>query len=159
VALEQTTAVRTTNLPLAALVAGCLTAGCLLAGCGGSSSPQSTAPANTRVNPGPNPTTGDPGPNNTSQGPLTLQGTLAARSGCVELDGNAAGQPAARFQLDFTTESVRRQGKNLVLSGPDGDRTVGPRDVVYVAGHPGSGSGPCGRIFSVEKVVAVTPPA
>jgi hypothetical protein len=133
----------------------------LLAGCGRSSTSQSTAPANTATNPGPNPTTGDPGPNNTANGPETLQGTLVARSGCVELDGVAANQavpgPRTRFQLDFSTETVQRDGDTIVLTGSDGKRTVGPRDTVYVAGHQGSGSGPCGRVFEVEKVVAVTP--
>lgn len=143
-------------MPTSALF-GFLFAGCLLTGCGGSSAPQSTAPANTRVNPGPNPTTGDPGPNNTANGPRTLQGTLVGRSGCVELDGNAAGQRSAKFQLDFTTEKVTRHGDSIVLSGTDGKRTVGPHDTVYVAGHSGSGSGPCGEVFLVEKVVAVTP--
>jgi hypothetical protein len=132
----------------------CLLAG--LAGCGGSSKPLSTAPANTKVNPGPNPTTGDPGPNNTANGPKTLQGTLVARSGCFELDGNAAHEPTARFQLEFAAETVRRKGDTIVLSGADGERTVGRHDTLFVAGRPESGSGPCGRVFRVEKVVAVS---
>jgi hypothetical protein len=44
-----------------------------------------------------------------------------------------------------------------VLSGPDGDRTVHPNDTIYVAGHTESGSGPCGKKFTVDKVVAVVP--
>jgi hypothetical protein len=143
---------------LGSALCGLLLTGCLLAGCGGSSAPQSTAPADTEVNPGPNPTAGDPGPNNTANGPQTLQGRLLARSSCVELDGKAAGAPSARYQLDFTAETVHRKGATIVLSGTDGDRTVGPNDTIYVAGRPGSGSGPCGRRFQVEKVVAVTPP-
>jgi hypothetical protein len=134
-----------------------LLAGCLLAACGGSSGSESTAPANTQVNPGPNPTTGDPGPNNTANGPETLQGTLAARSGCIELDGGAAEQPAGRFQLEFAADAVKLDGSKILLSGADGDHTVGPHDTVYVAGHPGTGVGPCGQVFRVEKVVAVTP--
>jgi hypothetical protein len=133
-----------------------LLAGCL-AGCHGSSSPQSTAPANTAANPGPNSTVGDPGPNNTANGPETLQGTLTARSGCVQLDGNAANQAPARFQLEFAAETVTHNGPTVVLTGSDGKRTIGARDTVYVAGHPGSGTGPCGRVFRVDKVVAVTP--
>jgi hypothetical protein len=128
----------------------------VVAGCGGSSSPRSTAPADTRVDPGPNPTTGDPGPNNTANGPQTLQGTLVGRASCVELDGSAANKPKARFQLVFAVEKTRRSGSSVVISGPDGDRTVGPKDTIYVAGRPGSGSGPCGQKFNVEKVVAVT---
>jgi hypothetical protein len=143
-------------MPASALVV-LLSAGCLLSGCGGSSTSQNTAPANTEVNPGPNPTIGNPGPNNTANGPETLQGTLVARPSCVELDGNAANESRARFQLDFAAETVQRQGTTVVLSGTDGRRTVGPHDTIYVAGHPGTGSGPCGRVFQVEKVVAVTP--
>jgi hypothetical protein len=139
------------------LLAGCLLGGCLLSGCGGSSSPQSTAPADTRNNPGPNTTTGDPGPNNTAGGPQTLQGKLVARSGCIELDGNVANKPFGHFELDFISETVHRKGSNIVLSGPDGDRSIGPRDIVYLAGHPRSGSGACGSRFQVEKLVAVTP--
>ena len=130
--------------------------GCLLIGCGDSSSPESTAPANTKVDPGPNPTTGDPGPNNTADGPRTLQGTLTARSGCVELKGKAANEQTTRYQLEFEVEKVSRDGGDVLVSGPDGERTVGPKDTIYVAGYPGSGSGPCGRIFNVDKVVAVT---
>jgi hypothetical protein len=139
------------------LLAGCLLSGWLVSGCGGSSSPQSTAPADTRNNPGPNTTTGDPGPNNTANGPQTLQGKLVVRSGCVELDGNVANQPAGRFELQFISEKVHRKGTTIVLSGADGDRSIGPRDTVYLAGHPQSGSGTCGKRFQVEKVVAVTP--
>jgi hypothetical protein len=129
----------------------------VLAGCGGSSSsPRSTGPADTRNDPGPNPTTGDPGPNNTANGPQTLQGTLVGRASCVELDGSAANQPKSRFQLEFSVEKTRRSGSSVVISGPDGDRTVGPKDIVYVVGRPGTGSGPCGQKFDVEKVAAVT---
>ena len=128
------------------------------AACGSSSSsPRSTAPADTRNDPGPNPTTGDPGPNNTANGPVTLQGTLVGRATCVELDGSAANQPKSRFQLVFATEKIRRSGTSVVISGTDGDRTVGPKDVIYVAGRTATGSGPCGQNFDVEKVVAVTP--
>jgi hypothetical protein len=130
----------------------------LFAGCGGSSSSsRSTAPADTRNNPGPNPTTRDPGPNNTANGPQTLQGTLVGRAGCVELDGAAANKSKSRFQLVFGAEKTRRSGSSVVISGTDGDRTVGPKDTIYVAGRPGTGSGPCGQKFNVEKVVAVTP--
>jgi hypothetical protein len=132
-------------------------AACVLTGCGGSSSSESTAPKSTKVDPGPNPTTGDPGPNNTANGPQTLQGTLTARSGCVELQGKKANEPSTRYQLEFETEKVSRNGTTVVLSGSDGEHRVGPKDTIYVAGLPGSGSGPCGRIFNVEKVVAVTP--
>ena len=45
----------------------------------------------------------------------------------------------------------------VVISGTDGERRVGPKDTIFVTGFPGSGSGPCGKIFDVEKVVAVTP--
>jgi hypothetical protein len=128
-----------------------------LTGCGGSSSPQSTAPADTKVDPGPNPTNRDPGPNNTVDGPKTLQGTLTARSGCVELEGKAANEPSTQYQLEFEVEKVTRDGSTIVLTGTDGKRNVGPKDTIYVAGLPGSGSGPCGKIFNVEKVVAVTP--
>jgi hypothetical protein len=131
-----------------------------LAGCGrggSSSAPKNTAPADTHVDPGPNPTSGDPGPNNTANGPLTLQGTLVARSSCTQLKGAAAQEPVGKYQLEFDVEKVRRSGANIVLSGPDGDRTVGPNDTIYVAGVRGTGSGPCGQIFRVEKVVAVTP--
>jgi hypothetical protein len=129
----------------------------VLAGCGGSTYTETTAPADTKVDPGPNPTTGDPGPNDTANGPQTLQGTLTARSGCVELKGNAANEPATRYQLEFDVEKVRREGATIVLSGTDGERSVGPKDTIFVAGLPGSGTGPCGKIFNVEKVVAVTP--
>jgi hypothetical protein len=138
-------------------LAGSLAAGGLVSGCGGSSSTASTAPANTEVNPGPNPTTGDPGPNNTANGPQTLQGTLVARSSCIELDGNAANEPAGRFQLEFSNETVRRKGATIVLSGRDGTQNVGTHDIVFVAGHPETGSGSCGNLFLVDKVVAVTP--
>ena len=132
---------------------------CLLAltGCGDSSSSESTAPKNTKVDPGPNPTTGDPGPNNTADGPQTLQGTLAARSGCVELKGKIANEPATRYQLEFEATEVRGDKDTVVLSDADGERTVGPKDIVYLAGRQRSGSGTCGRIFDVEKIVAVTP--
>jgi hypothetical protein len=132
-------------------------AGCLLSACGGSSKPQSTAPANTRVNPGPNPTTGDPGPNNTVNGPVTLQGTLSSKSDCTQLDGNAANEDPSKFQLVFDHEAVSQKGDDIVLSGKDGDRSVGPRDTIYVAGRPGSSTGPCGAVFEVEKVVAIQP--
>jgi hypothetical protein len=149
---------RTSSPAVAAFwLAGCLAAGSVLAGCGGSSSSQSTAPANTQVNPGPNSTTHDPGPNNTANGPVTLQGTLSARPGCIQLDGNAANQPAGRFQLEFASDTVEHHGTTIVVSGSDGTRSIGPRDTVFVAGHPGSGTGPCGRVFAVDKVVAVTP--
>lgn len=139
---------------------GCLVTGCLLSGCGGSSSkPQSTAPADTKNNPGPNTTAGDPGPNNTANGPQTLQGSLVARSGCFEVDGNIAKEPKGRFQVQFTSETVQRRGNTVVISGSDGTRTIGSHDVVYLAGRTASGSGPCGKKFVVEKVVAVTPPA
>ena len=133
-----------------------LVAGGLVSGCGGSSSTATTGPADTKVNPGPNPTTGDPGPNNTANGPVTLQGTVVARSGCIELDGNAANEPAARFQLEFSTEQVQRKGATVVLSGKDGTRNVGPHDILFVAGHPEPGGGSCGNLFLVDKVVAVT---
>jgi hypothetical protein len=143
------------RLPTLFLCAACAL---LFAGCGGSSSPpRSTAPADTRNDPGPNPTTGDPGPNNTANGPQTLQGTLIGRATCVELVGSAANQPKSRFELVFATEKTRRSDKSVVISGTDGDRTVGPKDTIYVAGRPGVGSGPCGQKFNVEKVVAVTP--
>lgn len=142
-------------MPTLALTA--MLAGCLLIGCGGSSYTESTAPADTKVDPGPNATTGDPGPNNTADGPLTLQGTLTARSGCVELEGNPANEPATRYQLEFEAEKVSREDGTIVLTGSDGERSVGPKDTIFVAGQPGSGSGPCGKIFNVEKVVAVTP--
>jgi hypothetical protein len=130
----------------------------VLAGCGGgSTASRNTGPANTQHNPGPKPTYADPGPNNTANGPQTLEGTLTAHSGCVELAGNAAHQPPSRFQLEFEVEKVGQVDSNVVLTGPDGKRTVRPHDTVYVAGRPGSGSGPCGRIFRVEKVVAVVP--
>jgi hypothetical protein len=130
----------------------------MLAGCGASSSSsRTTGPADTRVNPGPNSTTRDPGPNNTANGPQTLQGTLVGRASCVELDGSAANKPKSRFQLEFAVEKTRRSGSSVVISGTDGDRTVGPKDTIYVAGRPGTGSGPCGQKFGVEKVVAVTP--
>jgi hypothetical protein len=131
----------------------------VLAGCssGGSTASRGTGPANTQVDPGPKPTYSDPGPNNTANGPQTLQGTLTAHSGCVELAGNAAHARRARFQLEFEVEKVGHVGNDVVLTGPDAKRTVGPRDTVYVAGRPGSGSGPCGLIFRVEKVVAVVP--
>ena len=129
----------------------------VFAACGGSSgSPRSTGPADTKVDPGPNPTSSDPGPNNTANGPVTLQGTLVGRATCVELDGSAAHQPKSRFQLEFAVEKTRRSGSSVVISGTDGDRTVGPKDTIYVAGRPGTGSGPCGQKFNVEKVVAVT---
>jgi hypothetical protein len=128
------------------------------AGCGdSSSSPRNTAPADTRNDPGPNPTTGDPGPNNTADGLQTLQGTLVGRATCVELIGSAANQPKSRFELVFATEKTRRSGQSVVISGTDGDRTVGPKDTIYVAGRPAAGTGPCGQKFNVEKVVAVTP--
>jgi hypothetical protein len=142
---------------LAVFLAGFVMTGCLVSGCGGSSSTATTGPANTKVNPGPNPTTGDPGPNNTTNGPVTLQGTLAARSGCIELDGNAANEPAGRFQLEFSNEKVQRKGATIVLSGKDGTQNVGAHDIVFVAGHPEAGSGSCGNLFLVDKVVAVTP--
>jgi hypothetical protein len=148
--------VRTPASVLLLFLAGSLTAGGLVSGCGSSSSTASTGPKNTAVNPGPNPTTGDPGPNNTANGPQTLQGTLVARSGCIELDGNAANEPAGRFQLEFSNEQVRRTGATIVLSGKDGTRTVGTHDTVFVAGHPEAGSGSCGSLFLVDKVVAVT---
>ena len=129
----------------------------VLGGCGGSTYTETTAPADTKVDPGPNPTTGDPGPNNTTNGPQTLQGTLTAHSGCVELKGNAANEPATRYQLEFDVEKVRHEGDTIVLSGTDGERSIGSKDTIFVAGLPGSGSGPCGKVFNVEKVVAVTP--
>jgi hypothetical protein len=139
------------------LLCASLAAGGLVAGCGGSSSSSTTGPANTENNPGPKPTTGDPGPNNTANGPQTLQGTLIARSGCVELDGNAANEPAGRFQLEFSNETVTRKGSIIVLSGKDGTQDVGAHDTVFVAGHPEAGSGTCGNLFLVDKVVGVTP--
>jgi hypothetical protein len=142
--------------PSLALVV-CLVTGFALAGCGGSSRTQNTGPADTKVNPGPNPTTGDPGPNNTANGPQTLQGTLTAHTTCLELDGNAANEPSGRYQLEFSAEKVQRKGTTIVLSAKDGSRTVHPHDVAYVAGHPETGSGPCGALFLVDKVVAVTP--
>jgi hypothetical protein len=129
----------------------------LLAACHGSSTPGATGPKSTKVNPGPNVTSSDPGPNNTANGPLTLQGTLVTRAGCLELDGNAAHQPKSRFQLTFDHEVVRHRGTTVVLSGSDGDRTVGPHETIYVAGHPGAGTGLCGQKFTVDKVVAVIP--
>jgi hypothetical protein len=149
--------VRTPTPALALLLSGFVTAGCLVSGCGGSSPSAGTAPANTSVNPGPNPTTGDPGPNNTANGPQTLQGTLVARPGCIELDGNAANEPAGRFQLEFADEKVTRKGATIVLSGTDGSHTVAAHDIVFVAGHPEAGSGSCGNLFLVDKVVAVNP--
>jgi hypothetical protein len=141
------------------LIAGVLMTTALIAGCGGSSAPQSTAPKDTRNDPGPNTTLADPGPNNTTNGPQTLQGLLVARASCVELDGNVARKPKSRFQINFRAETVKHSGTNLVLTGADGDRTIGPHDIVYLAGHPGTGSGPCGQKFEVDKVVAVTPAA
>jgi hypothetical protein len=149
--------VRTPASVLALLLSGFLVAGGLVSGCGSTSSTASTGPANTKVNPGPNPTTGDPGPNNTANGPVTLQGTLVARSGCIELDGNAANEPAGRFQLEFSNEKVQRKGATIVLSGKDGTQNVGAHDIVFVAGRPEAGSGSCGNLFLVDKVVAVTP--
>jgi hypothetical protein len=129
----------------------------VLAACHGSSTPQASGPKSTAVNPGPNSSAADPGPNNTAAGPQTLQGTLTAKSGCIELDGNAAHQPKTRFEVTFASEAVRRSSGKVVLSGSDGRRTVGPRDTIYVAGHPASGTGTCGRRFTVDKVVAVIP--
>ena len=143
---------RTKTLTLAAF----LTAACLVSGCSGSSS-HATPPADTAVNPGPNSTIKDPGPNNTANGPVTLQGTLVARAGCFQLDGNAADQPPARYELEFVAETAKRKGSTIVLSGSDGTRTVGPHDTVFVTGNVGSGSGTCGHVFEVQKVVAVTP--
>jgi hypothetical protein len=144
--------------PALTVFTGFLAAACLVTGCHSSSSSVSTAPANTAVNPGPNPTLRDPGPNNTAAGPQTLQGTLVARSACIELDGNAANEPAGRFQLEFASEKVQRNGATIVLSGTDGTRSVGARDNVFVAGHPETGAGACGKRFLVEKVVGVTTP-
>jgi hypothetical protein len=149
--------VRIPRSALFVFLTGFLAAGCLVAGCGSSSPSASTGPANTSLNPGPKPTTGDPGPNNTSNGPQTLQGTLVARPGCIELDGNAANQLAGRFQLEFSNEKVLRKGSTIVLSARDGSHSVGPRDIVFVAGHSEAGSGSCGSLFLVDKVVAVTP--
>jgi hypothetical protein len=129
----------------------------LLAGCHGSSTPEASGPKSTAVNPGPNSTVSDPGPNNTASGPQTLQGTLVARAGCFQLTGNAAHQSKTRYELTFDDETVDRGTSKLVLNGPDGRRTVGPHDTVYVAGHPATGSGPCGRRFTVDKVVAILP--
>jgi len=145
--------VRTLSPALAAFAV----AGCLLAGCHGSSSSQNTAPANTAVNPGPNSTVADPGPNNTANGPETLQGTLVARAGCIELDGNAANEPKARFSLAFTSDTVRHAGTTITLTGADGKRAIGPHDTVFVAGHPAPETDACGQNFRVDKVVAVTP--
>ena len=127
----------------------------LLAACGGSPSPHATGPKSTAQNPGPNSTVSDPGPNNTTNGPQTLQGTVSAKSACVELDGNAAHQAKARYQLAFAGDTVQGSGGKVVLSGSDGRRTIGPHDTVYVAGHPANGTGPCGRKFTVDKVVAI----
>jgi hypothetical protein len=143
--------VRATGLALLTLVV------VPLAACHGSSTPTATGPKSTVENPGPNPSVTDPGPNNTASGPLTLQGTLTAKSGCLELDGNAAHQAKARYQLTFASETVHRGSGTVTLSGSDGRRTVGPRDTIYVAGHPSAGSGACGRKFTVDKVVAVIP--
>jgi hypothetical protein len=129
----------------------------LLAACQGASSPGAGGPKSTRVNPGPNVTASDPGPNNTANGPQTLQGTLVTRAGCLELDGNAAHQPKTRYALTFANETVGHRGSSVVLTGADGDRTVGPHDTIYVAGHPGPGTGTCGHRFAVDKVVAVVP--
>lgn len=148
---------RTPGPALTVLLSGVLTAGCLLAGCGSASPSAHTGPANTSVNPGPNPTTGDPGPNNTANGPQTLQGTVVARSGCVELDGNAANEPAGRFQLEFANEKVQHKGATIVLSGTDGSHSVGKTDILFVTGHTEAGSGSCGNLFLVDKVVAVNP--
>jgi len=129
----------------------------LVAACHGSSAPQNTGPKSTKNNPGPNSTATDPGPNNTANGPQTLQGTLIAGTRCVELDGNLAHQAKTKFELTFQGVTLKHQGANVVLSGPDGDRTVHPHDLIYVAGHTEPGSGPCGRNFTVEKVVSVIP--
>ncbi|HEX4491441.1 MAG TPA: hypothetical protein VH914_09580 [Acidimicrobiia bacterium] len=129
----------------------------LLAACHGSSTPHASGPKSTAVNPGPNSTVSDPGPNNTASGPQTLQGTLVARDGCFELDGNAAHQPKTHYELTFVDVVVQRGTDKVVIEDSDGKRTVGPRDTVYVAGHPASGRGPCGRNFNVDKVVAVIP--
>ena len=137
-----------------ALLAVCVM---LLAGCHGSSTPHASGPKSTAVNPGPNTTVTDPGPNNTASGPQTLQGTLTGKPGCFELDGNAAHQAKTRYQVAFATETVRRGKGTVVLSGSDGRRTVGPHDTIYVAGYPASGTGPCGRRFNVDKIVAVIP--
>jgi hypothetical protein len=139
------------------LIAAAVVSTAVIVGCGGSSAPQSTAPKDTSVNPGPNTTTVDPGPNDTANGPQTLQGRLVARASCLELDGNVAEKPKARFEITFRAETVKHQGANLVLTGADGDHTIGPHDIVYLAGHPGTGSGKCGQRFEVDKVVAVTP--
>jgi hypothetical protein len=129
----------------------------LLAGCHNSSTPKPSGPKSTAVNPGPNSTVSDPGPNNTASGPQTLQGTLVARDGCFQLTGNAAHQAKTRYDLTFAEETVVRGTSKLVLNGPDGRRTVGAHDTVYVAGHPAAGSGPCGHNFNVDKVVAILP--
>lgn len=128
-----------------------------LAACGGSSAPQTTGPKSTKLNPGPNSTATDPGPNNTANGPQTLQGTLVAGMRCVELDGNLAHESKTKFQLGFSGVTLKHKGAKVVLSGPDGDRTVGPDDTIYLAGHTEPGSGPCGRRFTVEKIVSVVP--
>jgi len=131
--------------------------GVTVASCGSSSAPQSTGPKSTKENPGPNSTATDPGPNNTANGPQTLQGTLVAGTRCVQLVGNLAHQSKTKFELTFEDVTLKHQAANVILSGPDGDRTVGPHDTIYVAGHTESGSGPCGKKFTVEKVVSVIP--
>jgi hypothetical protein len=129
----------------------------VLGACHGSSTPAASGPKSTAENPGPNSTAADPGPNNTASGPLTLQGLLTGKPGCFELDGNAAHQAKSRFQLTFATETVTRGSGKVVLSGSDGRRSVTPLDTIYVAGHPATGSGPCGRRFTVDKIVAIIP--
>jgi hypothetical protein len=129
----------------------------LLAACHGSSTPKASGPKSTAVNPGPNSTATDPGPNNTANGPQTLQGTLVARAGCIELDGNLAHQAKTRYQLTFDADTAKAGAHGVVVHGSDGTRTVGPHDTIYLAGHPAAGSGPCGRKFTVDKLVSVIP--
>jgi hypothetical protein len=139
------------RLALAAVLALVLATG---AGCSGDddngagdTGVDGPGPKPTQDDPGPNPTTRDPGPNDTAGGPVTIDGQLLARDGCVVLNSTEV-----RYELRLGDNSLRGE----TLRAPDGTELARVGDHLVVSGHE-KGRSRCGTRFDVASVNGILP--
>jgi hypothetical protein len=118
--------------------------------CGGDDDTTATGlgPNSTLNDPGPNSTTFDPGPNSTDQGPQTIDGTLQISGNCLTLQRDDG-------PLDLRFVGYEAKGESL--ADDTGTVIAHSGDTIAVAGHPGDGTGPCGKRFDVDSLVTVIP--
>ena len=106
----------------------CLLAACLSADATDRRSRRAPRRRTRRSNPGPNPTTGDPGPNNTVERPGDPAGH--AHRDVATASSSTATRPTSRSRSSSSCSTPRTsagRASSVVLSGTDGERTVGPK--------------------------------